>query len=93
MALAFMQKYPDQAMRILQKYTQVDAKTIAAAKEVLQHAYPATPVADEHAYDVAVAFDIKAGLITSAPPYQQLVDTQTAVQALQGFRSSVRSRS
>ncbi|WP_146747190.1 hypothetical protein [Thermogemmatispora tikiterensis] len=76
-------------MQILQKDTQVDDKTIAADKEVLQHAYPATPVADEHAYDVVVAFDIKAGLITSAPPYQQLVDNQTAVQALQGFRPSV----
>lgn len=85
MALTFIQKYPDQAMKILQKYTQVDDKTIAAAKEVLKNAYPTTPVIDKHSYDLATTFDIQAGLISAAPPFESLVDTQTAAQAMQGF--------
>lgn len=89
MALAFIQKYPDRAMGILQKYTQVDDRTIAAARQVLLQSYPSTPVVDQQAYNVAIAFDSKTGLISSAPPYQQLVDTQTASQALKGFRPTV----
>jgi NitT/TauT family transport system substrate-binding protein len=85
MALAFIQKYPDQAARILQKYTHIDDKTMVAAAADLRTSYATTPVVDQKAYNVATAFDVEAGLISVAPPFQSLVDTDTASQAMANF--------
>jgi NitT/TauT family transport system substrate-binding protein len=46
MALAFIRKYPDQAIRILQKYTHIDDKTAAAAQH-LRASSASTPIVNE----------------------------------------------
>ncbi len=85
MALAFIQKYPDQAIKILQKYTHIDDKTAAAAAQNLRSSYATTPIVNEQGYNVTASFDIQAGLLSAIPPFKAIVDGDTASQAMQGF--------
>ncbi|GER82374.1 hypothetical protein KTAU_10120 [Thermogemmatispora aurantia] len=85
MALAFIQKYPDQAAKILQKYTHISDQAATAVMQDLRSSYPSSPIVDQQAYNVTAAFDIKAGLLSAVPPFNAIVDTDTAAQAMQGF--------
>jgi ABC-type nitrate/sulfonate/bicarbonate transport system substrate-binding protein len=85
MALAFIHKYPDQAIKILQKYTHIDEKTASVAAQNLASSYATTPIVDEQGYNVSASFDIQAGLLSAVPPFKAIVDTETASQAMQGF--------
>ncbi|WP_069804267.1 ABC transporter substrate-binding protein [Thermogemmatispora onikobensis] len=89
MALAFIQKYPDQAIKILQKYTHIDDKTAAAAAQDLRSSYATTPIVNERGYNVTASFALQTGAVKKIPPFSTLVDTQTAAQALQGFTPQV----
>ncbi|MBX5450199.1 ABC transporter substrate-binding protein [Thermogemmatispora sp.] len=89
MALAFIQKYPDQAIKILQKYTHIDDKTAAAAAQDLRFSYATTPIVNEQGYNVTASFALQTGAVKKIPPFSTLVDTQTAAQALQGFTPQV----
>jgi NitT/TauT family transport system substrate-binding protein len=88
-ALAFIQKYPDQAAKIFQKYMHLDDATTQLLASTIMSSYPASPIVDQQGYEVSTTYDIKAGLISAAPPFQKLVDVQTATQALQGFNPVV----
>ncbi|RAQ96093.1 hypothetical protein A4R35_11160 [Thermogemmatispora tikiterensis] len=89
MALAFIQKHPDQAIKILQKYTHIDDKTAAAAAQHLRASYASTPVVNEQGYNITANFALQTGAVKKTPPFSALVDTQTTAQALQGFTPQV----
>ncbi|WP_376794800.1 ABC transporter substrate-binding protein, partial [Thermogemmatispora sp.] len=88
-ALAFIHKYPDQAIKILQKYTHIDEKTANAAAQHLANSYATTPIVDEQGYSVSASFALQTGVVKKVPPFSTLVDMQTATQAMQGFTPQV----
>ncbi len=89
MALAFIQKYPDQAAKILQKYTHISDQAATAVMQDLRTSYPSSPVVDQQAYNVTAAFALQTGIAKKIPSFSSLVDTQTATQALQSFTPKV----
>ncbi|MBE3565095.1 MAG: ABC transporter substrate-binding protein [Thermogemmatispora sp.] len=89
MALAFIQKYPDQAAKILQKYTHISDQAATAVMQDLRSSYPSSPIVDQQAYNVTASFAQDTGIAKKIPPFSSLVDTQIAAQAMQGFTPNV----
>lgn len=67
---------------LLKQYLNLDQKTTSAIWDAMQPAMAQSPDIDQHRYDVANQFHVKAGLIAIALPYKDLVAEDTIQAAL-----------
>ncbi len=81
-AEAFIRDEPKQTAALLTKFLKLDSHTTNAVAKAALSAMPASPQIDQHTYQVANDFHVKAGLIAIALPYNALVATDTIRKAL-----------
>jgi NitT/TauT family transport system substrate-binding protein len=84
-AEAFIQKNPARTITLLGKFLKLDQKTVNIIWRAAKASMPLTPQISSQRYgpyDVANAFHVKAGLITTALSYNDLIATDAINQAL-----------
>jgi NitT/TauT family transport system substrate-binding protein len=80
----FIQKNPDQAITMLEKYVHLDKNTANIAWNATKASMPLSPQITQDTYNVANQFHVQAGLLAIALPYKDLVATDTINSALAG---------
>ena len=82
-AEAYIHNNQSEAQTMMQSYLKGLSPAVAsAALTALMPALPQTPEISQQGYNVAVQFHEKAGLISKAPSYDQLIATSVISQAL-----------
>ncbi|WP_165423698.1 ABC transporter substrate-binding protein [Ktedonosporobacter rubrisoli] len=85
----FIQKQPDQAMGLLEKYLHLrDMQVTRPVFDAIGPTFAQNPQISQKAYDEANEFHLKAGLIAIALPYKDMVATDTIKKALSQRLSS-----
>jgi NitT/TauT family transport system substrate-binding protein len=78
----YIQANPAQAQVLLNDYLKYGPKVTSAVYAATSPVWAKTPQLSQSSYKVASQFHIQAGLIKSAPPYDNLVATNVINQAL-----------
>jgi NitT/TauT family transport system substrate-binding protein len=81
-AESYIQANPDKAKVLLSGYLKYGPKVTTAVYTATSPVWAKTPLLSQSSYNVASQFHIQAGLIKSAPPYDNLVATSVINQSI-----------
>jgi ABC-type nitrate/sulfonate/bicarbonate transport system substrate-binding protein len=84
----YIQANPARAQVLLNDYLKLGKGVSSAVYAATSPVWAKNPQLSQSSYDVASQFHIQAGLIKSAPPYDNLVATDTINKALSGLSST-----
>jgi NitT/TauT family transport system substrate-binding protein len=86
-AETYIHSNPEQSLALLTTYLQLGPDVAKSAWATLQPILAQSPQISQQAYDTAVQFHMQAGLIKTAPAYDDLISSSTIDSSLQGQSS------